>query len=440
MSELSIEREADEGPVASLMDTSDRDTIELHEQLRARGEIFWDQKMNAWLVTSYELAREITRKDVLVWRSPLTPDPENPPFGLDLETYFELQGSKWHPTDLEGADHRRLHRWWMTLLSGAFLRDLQSNTIRPICDQTARELVDRPEVELGVDYADIVSPRLGFGVLGLPWDDADWVARFSKLPARGDALRERQAQGKPEPELVRDAIGAHREMREMLMPIIEARRDQPEEDLVSLLWRSADEMFGGEPYDEHDIAGQMLVLLVGAIDTMSSATSNALYLMLSKPGLQDAVRSGGRSGISGLTEESLRLYGTVSFRPRFAKTDLPIAGVEIKRGETVIVLSNAAGADPDRYEDPLEVRLHRAQPKDHFGFFRGPRQCPGRSLARLELDEIVGALLRQFSSIEPNPDAEPPRFRNLLLRRWGPLHVRLRSSTDHGRASVARPD
>jgi cytochrome P450 len=158
-------------------------------------------------------------------------------------------------------------------------------------------------------------------------------------------------------------------------------------------------------------------------DTTTHAVANAFYLLLTVPGLQEELRSGGKDVVASFSEEVLRLYGSVHFRFRIANVDTELAGVPIAEGDFLYALVIGANRDPVRYPDPWEVELHRRSPRDHLAFSFGPRTCAGAQLARAEIQEIVTAVLERLPNLRVDPDAEPPQFRGFLLRSFRPLHA-----------------
>jgi cytochrome P450 len=166
----------------------------------------------------------------------------------------------------------------------------------------------------------------------------------------------------------------------------------------------------------------------GGADTTANTTSNAIYLLLSQPELQERVRAGGLPAARAFVEETMRLYSTIELRPRTAIHDVAIGGVTVRAGEQVIELIAGAQRDGRHYPDPGTVDLARPKPKDHFAFGRGPRQCPGRALARLELVSIISVLLERFDELRLDEEAQPPSYRGWIQRHWSPLHAVFRQS------------
>jgi cytochrome P450 len=407
--------------VGSLVETADVDPGPYYRRVREAGNLVWDEQMNAWVATSYELVREITRQDNILWRSPLVPD-DHPPLGLTWERWEEFLGSRYRLFSLEGPTHRRMHRWWLQVFKEDVLRGWSKEIIAPIAHQAIDRFAGAGRAELGSAYGDWVAPRIILAIMGITDADDDSIGRLFACAQRQDAALEHNAGVAPD-DVMASGIAAVYEMYDMFMPYIEARRSGTGNDFISLLWRGAEELFGGEDFDERDVANQCIQAFMAGSDTTSSVVANGVYLLLTDPVLQEHIRAGGSAAARTFVEETLRLYGPVTFRPRIAKEDVELAGQLIKRGEMVIAHSSAAGRDPARYDRPEEVSLDLLDAFDHFAFFRGPRQCPGRPLARIELEVLFSVLLERLQSLRLDPAAEPPRYIELMLRQWRPLHA-----------------
>jgi cytochrome P450 len=210
-------------------------------------------------------------------------------------------------------------------------------------------------------------------------------------------------------------------MNEMLVPIVESRRDGTGSDLISMIWRDAPELFGADYEDDAMSLAQ--VAFESAAQTTQYSTANGLYLLLTEPGLQDQLRSGDQRALANFVEESLRLYGPVLFRLRFPKRDLELGGVPVRRGDRVICVTISGSRDPHQHVCPAGVDLDRPRPRQHLSFWVGPKTCPGNALARAELVEAVAAVLDRLGDLRLDPDAEPPRYDELVFRRWAPLHA-----------------
>jgi cytochrome P450 len=416
--------------VDSLNATSDVDPWEYFERLRSIGEVVRDDSLDAWLVTSYEGCKEMARADDTSWRPLFVPNDERPMSGLDNETLIEFMGGGGKQVIflLEGEVHTRLHRWWMRMFSPKALAQWREELIRPIIDTQIDRFAERGRAELVGDLASRVPSRVIAAVMGLPWKDDEWLEHLLSLVLLRLELIQRQADTVADADLVRRGLAASRELSEILLPVVRERRSGRGDDMISRLWRDAPTLFDDD-FDEYDILGNMKTMFDGGSRTTVYGTSNALYLLLTQPAFQNKLRTGGATAIERFTEESVRLFGPVVYRPRIALQDLELCGTRIKKGETAIAISLSANRDPRKYACPTEVDLDRPAPRDHLSYYFGARACTGQALARAELEEITSAVLGRLGNLRLDPDGEPPEYHDLLVRGWAPLHVLFDAAT-----------
>jgi cytochrome P450 len=81
--------------------------------------------------------------------------------------------------------------------------------------------------------------------------------------------------------------------------------------------------------------------------------------------------------------------------PRHAVQDVELAGVPIAKGEAVTVAIAAANRDPRVFRDAGTLDITRAGSAAHLGFAHGPHFCLGASLARVQVQVALTALLRR---------------------------------------------
>jgi cytochrome P450 len=407
----------------SLLGAADVEPWEHLEEIRNVGDIVWDDSMNAWLVSSHELIREIGRSDGTDWHSPFVPDPDDPPYGMSPEDYvfYMGHGSPRAIMLLEGEEHRLLHRWWTRTFSLKVANMWREDVIRNVAEITVDRFAAEGKAELWSDYAERVGSRVIAAVMGFPWQDEEWFDRLFELATIRFLFKQEVANRDHDPAVLAGVFDATTELKEMLTPIVLSRRSGTGDDFVSMIWQEAPELFG-ETYEDDAVA-----LAIGAFEsaamTTQYSTSNGVYLLLKQPELQEEIRSGDETLLANFVEESLRLYGPVLPRLRIAKRDLELGGTSIRKGDWVIALMLAGSRDPAHYDRPHEVVLDRATPRDHFSFWVGPKTCPGATLARVELAEAASVLVRRLRDLRFDPEAEPPRYDQLVFRRWAPLHA-----------------
>jgi cytochrome P450 len=106
-------------------------------------------------------------------------------------------------------------------------------------------------------------------------------------------------------------------------------------------------------------------------------------------------------------EEFLRFISPVQFsKPRFVGKDVDLGGVQVKKGDRIMVMLAAANMDPRANEHPERLDLQRA-PNHHLAFGTGIHFCLGHQLARIEGKCALQALFGRWPKLElAMPDAQ----------------------------------
>jgi cytochrome P450 len=138
--------------------------------------------------------------------------------------------------------------------------------------------------------------------------------------------------------------------------------------------------------------------------------------------------------LNNVLRESLRLYAPALTSPREAEEDVVIAGVPIPKGTMLVMIpamvqrnpliwgEDADDFNPDRWDN---LSAEAASPYAFNPFSNGPRVCPGRFFAFLEMKAILVELLSKFvfEPVDKNPQALNP---GLTLKPRGGLMVKVR--------------
>ena len=137
-------------------------------------------------------------------------------------------------------------------------------------------------------------------------------------------------------------------------------------------------------------------MLVGSIDTTASVVAKIMAVLMHDPVMRAAAARNAdeRYLMYGWCLEALRRWAHVPMLGRQAAQDCALAGVPIKAGAKVILLSQAAMLDPDAFPAPTE--MHPTRPLAgylHFG--AGLHPCAGRDINQWQIPLLVGALLKR---------------------------------------------
>ena len=139
-------------------------------------------------------------------------------------------------------------------------------------------------------------------------------------------------------------------------------------------------------------------LIVAGKSTVASGIGNLTLRLAQNQDLQQFLRDN-PDRIKDAVEESLRIDAPQQEQPRKATRDIQVGDVIIKEGDQVFVNYGSANLDPAKWENPTEFNIDRG-PVQHFGFGRGPHQCMGAPMGRMEMRLAMEELLARTVSFE----------------------------------------
>ena len=310
-----------------------------------------------------------------------SPEPVDPNDGhLDIQNSMLSMG---------GVQHRR----YRTLVQPSFVPTKAEWWIRNWIKRTVNLLidgfVDDGRAELNVDFCAAIP------VLTITWSFGVPVEQ---------ALDIRAALRRPE------------DIVEILTPIVEARRESPTDDLISVLVEAeiTDEDGTTHRLTDPEIYSFALLLLAAGSGTTWKQMGITLTALLQRPEILRAVTED-RSRLRPAIEESLRWVPTDPMFSRHVTRDIDFFGEHLPEGSVLHICLGAANRDPARWERPDEYDIYRPM-KPSLAFGGGAHVCLGMHLARAEMLVGIGALLDRLPNLRLDPDAEPPRFIGMYER------------------------
>ena len=288
-----------------------------------------------------------------------------------------------------GAQHRR----YRSLVQPSFVPAKAQWWISSWIERTVHLLidgfVDEGRAELNVDFAAAIPVLTITGSFGVP------VAQ---------AL------------VIRESLSKPIAVMEILAPIVDARRKNPQDDLISVLVEAeyTDEDGVTHRLSDPEIYSFALLLLAAGSGTTWKQMGITITALLQRPDVLDAVRDD-RQLLRSAIEESLRWMPTDPMFSRWVTRDVDFHGVQLPRGAVLHLCIGAANRDPARWDRPDEFDIGRT-PKPTLAFGSGPHICIGMHVARAEMAVGVGALLDRLPNLRLDRDAEPPRFIGMYER------------------------
>ncbi|HUJ67096.1 MAG TPA: cytochrome P450, partial [Acidimicrobiales bacterium] len=203
---------------------------------------------------------------------------------------------------------------------------------------------------------------------------------------------------------------------EIIKPIVTARRDQPQDDLISVLVQSeiTDEDGRAHRLSDAEVYSFSMLLLAAGSGTTWKQMGITLAALLQQPAALEAVRAD-RSLLRSAIEESVRWSPTDPMFSRWVTRDTDFYGVHLPEGAVIHICLGAANRDPERWDHPDDYDIYRPL-KPTLAFGSGPHVCLGQHVARAEMSVAIGALLDRLPNLRLDPDAEPPQLIGLYER------------------------
>ncbi|MGA5131417.1 cytochrome P450 family protein [Streptomyces olivoreticuli] len=185
------------------------------------------------------------------------------------------------------------------------------------------------------------------------------------------------------------------EMYRILGQLVTYRREQPGEDMTSLLITVRDQD-DGTHLTEQELIDTLLLVIGAGHDTTVNLLDQAIYMLLVHPE-QRAAALAGTASWSDVIEETLRYEPPVAHMPlRYAVENIDIGGVQIAKGEPILASYAAANRDPKLYGPSADDFDITRTTKDHLSFGHGVHHCLGAQLARLEATIALPAIFHRF--------------------------------------------
>jgi cholest-4-en-3-one 26-monooxygenase len=269
-----------------------------------------------------------------------------------------------------------------------------------VIDDLVGAFVARGELNVVDDLAAPFPARLTAHLLGFGEEHAPQVRSWSERLMRIDGILDDEAK-------MMDMMTAIMEFSAVLMPIAEARRSDPRDDLVSI-WSNAE--LNGCPMEQSVIVQETGLFISGGAETTRTVIARGLLELTKHPDAWEAMAAD-PTVIPQAVEELIRWVTPLNNFFRTATRDSDIAGTPVKEGDRVILLYPSANRDESVFADPYSFDIFR-NPNPHVAFGFGTHFCLGASLARLELRMLFTALTRRIKKLRivEAPDIEPNIF------------------------------
>jgi len=373
-------------------DAATRDPAGAFAALRAQDPVWWSDRHRAWIVTAYtEVVDALT--------SPLLSADRISPLSSRL-------GEARRDASVATREHLRT---WMLFNDAELHRRLRA----PVGRSFTPRRVERLRGLCAELVDELLAPVAGIDVLDLQQQlfaplPAMMIAELLGVPRSDTAVLQEWSDqlglfvlGAARPDQAGTAAAATAELIAYFEALVERRRHDPGEDLVSAL---VDAERRGE-LDSHEVVGAATMLLFAGHETTTNGLGNALVALLRHPDELARWRTGAVSDTDAV-EELLRFEPPAKLQVRYVLEPHRRGDHDLTRGQALFAAIAAANRDPAVFPDPDRLDLGR-RPVGHVAFGHGAHFCVGAALARLEMTVTLPYLARRYPQLAPAWDGGP---------------------------------
>jgi cytochrome P450 len=355
------------------------------DQMRSISPVFWTKKLNAWLVTDYDITNKglrdqrfsVNRKQNFFNNLPSEEQEELKP----LKEFFDL---------------------WLMFIDPPYHEKLKSLFVKPFSPRSLQQFSEEVDasavtllsknspnkIDFLEDFAIPFSVNALAKILGVDASDYMGVVHWTEqlLSFLGGAEADIQKG--------REALSAYHRLMEYLTNVLDNKRVEPQNDIISTLVVFLDE--GKISKDE--LIAIVANLLVDGHEPVAHTLSNGMVALLQNPDQLSTLYS--RPDLVPQTvEESLRINPFFQYSARRATEDLTLGSTKINKNDRVMFMLGAANRDPQAFDAPQNFIIDRKDNK-HLSFGQGIHYCLGAALGRLTCNLALSRIVEMKSNIQ----------------------------------------
>lgn len=281
------------------------------------------------------------------------------------------------PSESDPPDHKTYRQFIQPWFQPAFVMELEPR-IREICNELIGKFEDRCGCEFVSEFSSLFPSSVFLLLMGLPQELLPRFLEWEHGFLRGSTLEIRTQ--------------ATRDIYDYFAGLLEERRKNPRDDMVSMI---ANGEVDGRKLTDNEARGMCIMLYIGGLDSVTSGLGWYMRHLALDQDLQSMLRND-PDLIPAAIEEFVRAYGT-NATMRTVTEDCEFHGVQMRKGDIVVLPTYLSSRDPREYEDPH--RFDMARSPRTMTFAKGVHICAGIHLAKLETRIVLEEFLSRFRNI-----------------------------------------
>jgi cytochrome P450 family 142 subfamily A polypeptide 1 len=379
------------------------DPSDAYRWLRDEAPVYWDPVQRLWAISRYDDLRLVEK---------------------DGERYSSFYGSRPHLDQREDVSMINMDNPAHQNQRGLVFRQFTPRAVRSHEDhvrEVVTEILDRV-VPLGeCEAIEAIASRLPAimigDLLGYPRELWERIRHWS------EQIMLLAGQTSPTgPPHVSDPglVPVMTEFFQVTTQLIQARRAEPREDLISL-WTHA------EGWDTQHVLSETILVLNGGAETTRTVIGSMVRELALQPDQRRILTERPEVLAATGVEEFIRWVTPVLNMRRTATADHELHGQHIRSGDELLLLYGSANHDPRVFAEPDKLDVTRSH-NLHVAFGFGTHVCLGAHLARLEIRVMFEELLRRMPDWELVDADEPKILPATFARAYDRIRIRFTAS------------
>ena len=387
--------------------------FDFYKLLRQEAPIYLLPGTNIYLVTRHADIRAML-KDTATFSSNFAHLLSGPDEPDEVKALYEGEIEPANTLLTQDPPRHRVYRSLVNKVFSAKRVEQMHDYIEDIVDGLIDNFVDDGECEFISAFASplpllVISDQLGI--------DRELMPRFKVW---SDALAARLGQ-MTDVEEQKAIARAVMEYQTYILRVIEDRRSEPQDDMISDLVNT--EIDDGRKLNDAEVISIVQQFLVAGNETTTSSLAGGLLSLIQQPE-QMKMLIDDPSRMENTVEEILRTETPSAGLWRVVTRDVEVNGVEIPEGSMVMLRYAAANRDEQVFDDAEEFDICRRNADDHIAFGQGTHFCPGAMLARKEMNLALSRLFARITNIQLAPGKNDlTHWPNMVLRGLKELHI-----------------
>jgi linalool 8-monooxygenase len=385
------------------------DLDEIYRTLRLEAPVHWIPEVAGpgfWACLGYAVSAEVLKR----------PDVFSADFRLGGMRMFDAQSVSASPRpfllSMDPPEHGKLRRRLLDLFKpkvvGAALPRMRDRANRLV-----GAVAERGEADFVSEIAAPLSNYLLTDFLEVPHDQGRQLAKWANI-----------MMGDDDPDLQLDPAARHVQMQEFDRYFLTLLGRDVERASDTVLKRISEAEFEGCPFDTESILTNAAAFMIAASETTRHAMAGMMVAFTEFRQEWNKLLDD-RGMVPAAAKEIVRWTSPLKHVRRTAKTDYDLAGVQVRKGDKIVVWYDAANRDAMAWPDADKFCVDRYQREGcalHLGFGTGVHHCLGWRFAEAEIAALLNVLLDTLPDIRVTAGAD--MIRSNFVRGYKRLPVR----------------